>query len=143
MSFLTALMIAIIVSAQQVAPYLNMNALSEASVNNVSELPNYVETSQCVEGEVVYEGNNDYYIIITQKGCTIVERYSGRLDEGDKVRGELNKYKWTYIYNRKKKQEVKIYIEDYMLSERNSLMWMGKNKHLKSEDQKRFDSINE
>ena len=100
---------------------------------------NYEETDDCVEGIVVYEGRGDYYIVETRKGYTVLERYSGRLDEDDKVRGELNRYNFKYLINRNKDSEVKVYIEDYMLSEEKALEWMGENKHLKSRDQEAYD----
>jgi len=100
---------------------------------------NYEETNDCVEGVVVYEGRDDYYIVETRKGYTVLERYSGRLDEDDKVRGELNRYNFKYLINRNKDSEVKVYIEDYMLSDDKALEWMGENNHLKSRDQEAYD----
>ena len=104
---------------------------------------NYEETDNCVEGVVVYEGTGDYYIIETRKGYTVLERYSGRLDEGDKVRGELNKYNFTYLINRNKRSEVRVYIEDYMLSDDNALEWLGEHDHLKYDHQRAYDANND
>ena len=101
---------------------------------------NYEETDACVEGVVVYEGTGDYYIVETRRGYTILERYSGRLDEGDKVRGELNKYNFKYLINKNKKSEVRVYIEDYMLSDDNALEWLGEHDHLKYDDQRAYDA---
>ncbi len=105
-----------------------------------SHLSNYEETDDCVEGVVVYEGEGDFYIVEARRGYTVLERYNGRLDEGDKVRGELNRYNFKYLYNRNNDSEVKVYIEDYMLSEDSALEWMGDNDHLKSDDQEAYDS---
>ena len=91
----------------------------------------YEETYDCVDGVVVYEGSGDYYIIETQKGYTIAERYSGRLDEGDRIRGELNKYGKKYILNKTRDSETKIYIEEYMLSETSAVEWMTEHDHIK------------
>ena len=78
---------------------------------------NYKETNDCVEGVVVEVGEDDYYMVETKKGYTILERYSGRLDRGDIVRGELNKNGLQYLYNRRRKSEVRVYIKDYALSQ--------------------------
>lgn len=91
----------------------------------------YEETNDCVNGIVVYEGKDDYYIVETQRGYTILEWYKGRLYEGDKVRGELNRYKFHYILNKSRDCEVRVYIEDWGLSEQNALNWMKEHNKLK------------
>lgn len=101
---------------------------------------NYEETENCVEGVVVYEGDNDYYIVGTRRGYTILERRSGSLYEGHKVRGELNRYGSKYLINRNRDSEVRVYIENYALSEDDALEWMGENEHLKDNDQEAFDN---
>ena len=102
--------------------------------------PHYVETSNCVEGVVVYEGNNDYYIIETKLGYTIAEWYDGRLFEGDMLRGELNTYNFHYIINRSDNSEVRVYIQDYMLSRNKAIEWMGEHEKLKNRDQEAYNS---
>ena len=112
--------------------YHYTNEVSSASnENKSSSYYNYEETNDCVDGEVVYEGDDDYYIIETRRGYTICERYSGILNEGMKVRGELNRYKFRYIINKHNDNEIRIYIEDYALSENDAIGWMRKNKHIK------------
>lgn len=111
--------------------YRYTHKVSFASNKNSSSYYNYEETDDCVDGEVVYEGNDDYYIIETRRGYTICERYSGRLFEGMNVRGELNCYKFRYIINKFNDDEVRIYIEDYALSESEAIEWMRENKHIK------------
>ena len=111
----------------------------ERIYGNYSNYSNYEETDDCVEGVVVYEGDDDYYIVETRKGYTVLERYSGRLDEDDKVRGELNRYNFKYLINRNKSSEVRVYIEDYMLSDERALEWLGEHGHLKSRDQEAYD----
>jgi hypothetical protein len=101
---------------------------------------NYKETANCVDGVVVYEGSGDYYIIETRRGLTICETYSGWLSEGDKVKGELDTFGFKYILNKNRNSEIKIYIEDYMLSEEKALRWLGEHSHLKSRDQDYYDS---
>lgn len=115
----------------------------ERITGNYSNYSNYEETDNCVEGVVVYEGAGDYYIVETKKGYTVLERYSGRLDEGDKVRGELNKYNFKYLINRNKSSEVKVFIEDYMLSDSRALEWLGEHEKLKDDDQSAFDANNQ
>ena len=104
---------------------------------------NYKETSDCVEGVVVYEGTGDYYIVETRMGYTVLEVYSGILYEGDKVRGELNKYNFRYIINRNRNSEVRVYIEDYMLSDSRALEWLGEHDHLKYDDQSAYNNSKE
>lgn len=125
-------------------PELQMNSGSIHSNEGIyGDYSNYEETDNCVEGVVVYEGDDDYYIVETRKGFTVLERYSGRLDEGDKVRGELNKYNFKYLINRNRSSEVKVYIEDYMLSDDSAVEWLGKNNHLKSDDQRIYNANNQ
>lgn len=114
----------------------------ENNHNNRRQYSNYEETDDCVDGVVVYEGSGDYYIIETRRGLTVCETYSGWLSEGDNVRGELNKYNFKYILNKNRDSEIKIYIEDYMLSEESALKWLGEHDHLKSSDQDYYDSNN-
>ena len=118
----------------------NGNAQSDERI--YSDFDNYEETDDCVEGEVVYEGEGDYFIVETRKGYTVLERRSGRLSEGHKVRGELNKYRFKYLYNRNRESEVRVYIEEYKLSEESALEWMGEHDHLKSRDQEIYDKMN-
>lgn len=106
------------------------------------EYSNYKESSDCVEGVVVYEGDDDYYIVETRRGFTILEVYSGILYEGNKVRGELNRYSFRYIINRNRNSEVRVYIEDYALTEDDAIEWLGENDHLNDEDQRIYDANN-
>lgn len=115
----------------------------ERIYGNDYNYPNYEETDGCVEGVVVYEGTGDYYIVETRKGYTLLERYSGILNEGDKVRGELNRYNFKYIINRNRNTEVRVYIEDYMLTDKSALEWLGEHDHLKYDDQRAYDAYNE
>ena len=96
-----------------------------------------------MEGVVVYEGTGDYYIVETRMGYTVLEVYSGILYEGDKVRGELNKYNFRYIINRNRNSEVRVYIEDYMLSDSRALEWLGEHDHLKYEEQRAYNNSKE
>lgn len=99
----------------------------------------YEETKDCVDGVVVYKGNDDYYLVETRNGYTILERYSNRLDEGDRIRGELNQYFFKDLLNRSKNSENKVYIHNFMLSKSKAVEWMGSNKHLKDADQRKYD----
>ena len=91
---------------------------------------------------VVYEGEDDYYIVETKRGYTILERYSGSIYEGNRVRGELNRYGAKYLINRNNNSEVKVYIEDFALSDDDAIEWMGKNEHLNKRDQEAYDNNN-
>lgn len=107
-----------------------------------SNFYNYEETNDCVEGIVVYEGDDDYYIVETRRGYTILERRTGSLSEGHKLRGELNRYGNKYLINRNRDSEVKVYIEEYALSDDDAIKWMGENDHLKDDDQRAYDANN-
>ncbi len=115
-----------------------------SSYEESNRYDNYEETNSCVDGEVVYEGTGDYYIVETMSGYTIVERrLGGFLYEGDRVRGKLNSYSYTYIINKRNDTEVSIYIEDYMLSKDRAIEWMGSHNRLKSRDQDAYDMEND
>lgn len=103
---------------------------------------NYKETNNCEEGAVVYEGKSGHYIIETRKGYTVIEDYSGTLYEGAMVRGELNQYNFKYLINRNRNEEIKVYVEDYMLSDERALELLGKQKCLKVADQRGYDANN-
>ena len=51
----------------------------------------------------------------------------------------LNQYLFKYIINRNRNDEVRVYIEDYMLSDKKALQWLGKHKKLKYRDQEAYD----
>ena len=51
----------------------------------------------------------------------------------------LNQYLFKYIINRNRNDEVRVYIEDYMLSDKIALQWLGKHKKLKYRDQEAYD----
>ena len=105
---------------------------------------NYEETSSCLDGEIVYEGDDDYYIVETRSGYTILERRSGgSLYEGDRIRGELHNYGTTYIIKKNTDREVRVYIEEYMLSDDRAIEWMGDHDHLDSSDQDVYDAQND
>ena len=115
----------------------------ERITGNYSNYSNYEETDNCLEGVVVYEGDDDYYIVETRRGYTVLERRYGILYEGHRVRGELNRYGTKYLINRNRESEVRVYIEDYALSEDDALEWMGENDHLKYDDQRAYDANNQ
>ena len=115
----------------------------ERNTNNHSRYSNYEETDRCVDGVVVYEGDDDFYIVENRNGYTVLERYFGTLYEGQRVRGELNKYGFTYLLkNSNYDDEVKVHIEDYMLTKNKAIEWLGEKKHLKSDDQRDYDTYN-
>lgn len=102
----------------------------------------YKETNECEEGVVVYEGRGGYYIVETKKGYIVLEDYSGTLYEGAMLRGELNQSTFKYIINRNRNQEIKVNIEDIMLSDVKALNWLGEHGKLKYDDQVVYDDNN-
>ena len=98
----------------------------------LTSFANYEENSDCVDCVVVYEGRNDYYIIETREGFTILECYGvAYLDVDDVVRGPLNRYNFQYIINKRTKKETRVYIEDYMMSKEAAINWMKEHDKLK------------
>ena len=95
------------------------------------------------KGVVVYEGQGDYYIIETSSGYVIAERYSGILYEDHTIYGQLHSYGFKYFIDLNRDSEVKLYIEDYMLSQDRAVEWMGEHHHLKYYDQTRYDEAND
>lgn len=108
-----------------------------------SKYDNYEETSSCVDGIVVYEGRSDYFIVETQRGYTVLETHGGFLSNGDRIRGELNSYNFKYIIKTRSDSEVRVYIEDYMLSKDRAVEWLGRHNKLKYSDQEIYDNNND
>ena len=108
----------------------------------LAQFNNFEPSSSDVQGGVVYEGSGDYYIVETNRGYVIAERYSGMLYEGQTIYGRLNSYGMKYFINLSRDSEVKLYIEDYMLSQDQAVEWMGNHRHLKYTDQSRYDQSN-
>lgn len=115
------------------------NSFFTEDTDNSSRYYNYEETPNCVDGVVVYEGSGDYYIVETRRGYTVLETYRGFLSEGDNVRGELNRYGFKYIIKKRSDREVRVYIEDFMLSDRSAVEWLGDHDKLNYRDQKIYD----
>lgn len=91
-------------------------ALRTAYANNVQE---------SVDGKVIWDGGScDYYIIETNRFYVLAERYTGRLNEGDKVSGELHGYRFKYLKNITKDSEVKVYVENYWPSKDTCFNWL-------------------
>ena len=132
-------------SSPSYSPNLSSGSIhsEERITGSYSNYSNYEETDDCVEGVVVYEGDDDYYIVETRRGYTVLEVYSGILYEGNKVRGELNRYNFKYLINRNRNSEVKVYIEDYALSEDAAIEWLGEHDHLDDDDQRAYDANNQ
>ena len=124
--------------------YSYSSSIGGSNNGTSNKYDNYEETSRCLDGEIVYEGDDDYYIVETRSGYTILERRSGEaLYEGDRIRGELHNYGTTYIIKKNTDREIRVYIEDYMLSDNKALEWMGEHNHLKGRDQDTYDYEND
>lgn len=107
-----------------------------------AQFSNFEPSSSDTKGVVVYEGSGDYYIIETNRGYTIAERYSGWLYEGHTLYGQLNSFGFKYVIDLNRDSEVKLYLEDYMLSKDQAIEWMGEHHHLNYRDQSDYDSYN-
>ena len=108
-----------------------------------AQFSNFEPSSSDRKGVVVYEGQGDYYIIETSSGYVIAERYSGLLYEDHTIYGPLHSYGFKYCIDLNRDSEVKLYIEDYMLSQERAVEWMGEHNHLKYYDQSQYDEAND
>ena len=107
-----------------------------------AQFSNFEPSGSDTKGVVVYEGSDDYYVIETNRGYTIAERYSGWLYEGHTLYGRLNSYGFKYVIDLNRDSEIKLYLEDYMLSKDQAIEWMGEHHHLNYSDQSNYDSNN-
>lgn len=107
-----------------------------------AQFSNFEPSYSDKKGVVVYEGQGDYYIIETGSGYVIAERYSGILYEDQTIYGRLHSYGSKYFINLNRDSEVKLYIEDYMLTQERAVEWMGEHNKLKYSDQSSYDEAN-
>lgn len=79
-----------------------------------------------IQGEIVWIGKRcDYYLVETSSHFIIVEDYSNKYyDIGDIVFGDFHSYGFKNISNAKKKNEQKIYIENYHSTSRKCFEWI-------------------
>lgn len=60
----------------------------------------------------------DYFIVETSSGDAVLEWYGGNdPDVGDKIVGKFEEYGMKDIYNATRRQELRVWVEDYWLSE--------------------------
>lgn len=109
-----------------------------------AQFSDFVQSSSDVRGAVVYEGSGSYYIIETNMGYTIAEWYGGAVPfEGQTIYGQLHSYGMKYFIVINNDREVKLWIEDYMLSRDRAIEWLGEHNHLKYSDQEQFDQLDD
>lgn len=77
-----------------------------------------------VAGVVVYEGRYDYFIVYTENGYCIVEAYGCCLSEDDIIIGELNSFGFKDVYIKNRERTIRVYVEDYWMSEQKAIDWM-------------------
>lgn len=95
---------------------------SVAFVPHASNTP----ADSSVDGEVIWDGGGcDYYIIETSRYYVLAERYSGRLEEGDKVSGDLHSYSFHELRNKSRDSEVRVYVENYWSSKDTCFEWLS------------------
>gem|GEM_PF-4586633 len=100
----------------------------------------YRENASCTDGVVAYAGEGGYRIIESETGFTVAVLWSGRLRAGDSIRGDFCTSGYTYVIDRQGR-ELKILVEAYMLSKRESLFQLGEHRALKEPDQQRYDEM--
>ena len=75
--------------------------------------------AEAVKGVVVYNksGCRSRYVVNTSLGFAILEWYGGNdPTEGDEIVGEINSYGFKDLYNITQESSMRVYVEDYMLS---------------------------
>lgn len=122
--------------------------------------------TECV---VVYEGNDDYYILRYKSEYDFyqhiaIEKYTGMLHEGDKVCGDIYTHiprntpsyklgksdeeldvskRFRYFFNRSRNSKTKIRLESCIgITYDAALKFLGEKGYLKEKDQKVFDANN-
>lgn len=75
---------------------------------------------------VYYDYLSDKIIVETTLGYTCAEiyGYSGLLDTGDTIAGDLESYGFHEVYNLTKDDSFRIYIDDYWLDRDRALDWL-------------------
>jgi hypothetical protein len=71
------------------------------------------------KGEVVKRtGSCDWFLVETNRGLVLLEWYGGNdPDEGDMIVGNLSSYGMKDLYNTTDDAELRVWLEDYMMSE--------------------------
>jgi hypothetical protein len=70
-----------------------------------------------VKSVIVYKACRSQYVAENSMGYVFLEWYGGSDPEpGDVIIGELNSYGFKDVYNLGKDQEMRVWIDDYMLS---------------------------
>lgn len=114
---------------------------SEASKDDTYK--NYKETDRCVNGTVIYEGDDEHYIIETELDYYIVRIWGGFLNVGDRVRGDFTTFYHTYIINRYTKDETRIDIEYKAFTPDMAIHWLARHRLLHPFDQVNYDEWDE
>ena len=86
-------------------------------------------TTYATRGVVVYYNYSSGKIIIeTSLGytCGEVYSYSGLLDTGDTIAGNLESYGVHEVYNLTHDSTFQIYIDEYWLNRNRALEWLGR-----------------
>jgi hypothetical protein len=70
-------------------------------------------------GVVVHKPSScDYFLVETTRGIALLEWYGGNdPDEGDRIVGDFESYGMKRVYNTTADAELRVYVEDYLLSE--------------------------
>lgn len=70
-----------------------------------------------VKSLIVYKACRSQYVAENSMGYVLLEWYGGSDPEpGDVIIGELNSYGFKNVYNLGKDREMRVWIDDYMLS---------------------------
>ena len=85
-----------------------------------------VLSSDPVVGKVIWEGRGcDFYIIETAQFYVLVEVFSGSLNDGDKIVGELHSYNFKDLINLSRNDtKVRVWIENYWNRKETCFEWL-------------------
>lgn len=103
----------------------------------------YRDNSSCYDGEVIYEGRLDYFIIRTSKLFLVAERREGNLREYEKVKGEFESYNYgnLYILNKTQNEEVLLFVKQFFLTKDAALEYLGERDKLRPTDQTEYNEL--
>jgi len=85
----------------------------------------FTEIKKEEKGEVIWIGKCDYFIVETSKFYILIENYYGKdIRIGDKLVGDLHSYNFKELYNVRKDDLQKLYIENYWSGKDSCFEWL-------------------
>ncbi len=99
----------------------------------------YEETDECINGIIVYEGDNDFYVVETGHDYYVIRVWVGMLNTGARVRGDFRNMNTTYILDQLTNNQIRIEILYKAFTAELAIDWMGRHSALHPFDQETYD----